>query len=618
MNEIEFPNGQPDYREIEAANADDASSIRARATPPANEASASNARAVPRNPETGLDEATQARMKKIREAGRSKYEGGLRPASPADDGVQPAAGLGEPIGSTGNRNNSNMSGNAIRPKPIFEKSGYEIPKSVRDRYVAFEGKYLDRKSEAVHFEDKGRSLATASEDRDVITHMVAVAQAKHWGELQLKGSEEFRRQAWIAAELADMPTRGFKPDAQDRATLQAAREAMRIAAGERSATADPARTNTVEATPVNGPKPYQAEQPNQPGQPGDSRKPATAEAPGEDTSGPGGASPGGGRRRRNPRPSKPGPAASQSSASSEAKPAPEDLNQARLPLDASSVPSQQTSPRTASGKPARQKAGPVTQKPPAVTAGVLVEHGAARFHHDPKENASYYATVRTESGDHTVWGLDLERAIGESGLQPGQRIELERGGSKVVTVTQRQFDESGKELAPKEVASRRNAWLVSSPDVPGMPTREQRAEIEAMRREVDERRRINEARERFLNGEWQYTKAQQATLDAARERIKEQAAREVLEDEIRGLPEEQQEQLRGEFESAVAEARAGNRPLNVPMPQVSEATIEAMREQIVRERAGQSVRQQQNDAEHGQEQPTHEAGHDAPTLQIDP
>lgn len=105
---------------------------------------------------------------------------------------------------------------------------------------------------------------------------------------------------------------------------------------------------------------------------------------------------------------------------------------------------------------------------------------------------------------------------------------------------------------------------------------------------------------------------------AARERIKEQAAREVLEDEIRGLPEEQQERLRGEFESAVAEARAGNRPLNVPMPQVSEATIDAMREQIEREHASQSVwQQQQQGTEQQQDHPSHEAGHETPTLDID-
>ena len=37
MNEIEFPADRIDYRERDAANADDASAIRARVTPPANE-----------------------------------------------------------------------------------------------------------------------------------------------------------------------------------------------------------------------------------------------------------------------------------------------------------------------------------------------------------------------------------------------------------------------------------------------------------------------------------------------------------------------------------------------------------------------------------------------------
>ncbi len=75
MNEIEFPADQLDYREMEAANADDASSIRARATPPANEA---HARGAPGNPDTPLDEATHARMKRIRDADRKKYENRAR------------------------------------------------------------------------------------------------------------------------------------------------------------------------------------------------------------------------------------------------------------------------------------------------------------------------------------------------------------------------------------------------------------------------------------------------------------------------------------------------------------------------------------------------------------
>jgi hypothetical protein len=251
---------------------------------------------------------------------------------------------------------------------------------------------------------------------------------------------------------------------------------------------------------------------------------------------------------------------------------------------------------------------------------VLVAHGPAPFNHDEKQNDSYYATVRTQDGERTVWGLDLERAIAASGVQTGQQIELEKGGSRSVTAQQRQFDRKGKELAPKTVTSRRNEWFVSSPDVPGLPTREQREALASARREGDERRRIVEARERFLKGEWKFSREQQATLDAARERIKEQAAREVLRDEIKSLPEQQQEKLMGEFESAVAAARAANRSLDVPMPQVSEATIEAVREQIERERAGQDRASEPR--EQTSDQPTHEAGHEAghgaPTIELEP
>jgi hypothetical protein len=554
MNEIEFPADRIDYRERDAANANDASTIRARVTPPANEPDAG---AVPGSPETPVDDATEERLKKIRAADREKVEKLLKrdpsTSTATDESVKPAAGTGKPLGKKGND-----AENTIRPKPVFEKTGYDVPKSVTNQYVAHEGKFLDRKSETVHFEDKGRSLSTASEDRDVIAHMVEVAKAKNWGELQLKGSEEFRRQAWIAAELAGVPTRGFKPGPQDRAVLTAAREAMRIGAGDKSSDADKARTNEMGAAGAAGQK--------QPAAP-EAAKTVTT---GRDTAAPGGA-------RTN---------AAQPSAAALASPA--------------------------QGTPT----------PAGVTAGVLVAHGPAPFNHDDKQNDSYYATVRTEDGERTVWGLDIERAIGESGVQPGQRIELEKGGSKTVTAQQRQFDEKGTELLPKSVESRRNEWLVFSSDVPGLPTREQRKALASARREVDERRQINEARERFLSGDWKYSKEQQKTLDEARERIKAQAAREVLRDEIKDLPEPQQEKLMGEFESAVAEARAANRPLDVPMPQVSEATIEAVRKQVEREQRGQThaARQTTHQAtpERGHDPRSQTAEHDGPTLEMEP
>ncbi|MFV8598491.1 LPD7 domain-containing protein [Ralstonia pseudosolanacearum] len=143
-------------------------------------------------------------------------------------------------------------------KPIFKKTGYEIPQKVAALYVAHEGKFVDRKTEQMHFEDKGRSLSTESNDRSVIAHMVEVAKAKNWGTLTLRGSEEFRRQGWIAAELAGVKTNGFRPKAQDRAMLEAARQEMRISAGERSTE----KENSLEADEggtANAPKPAQPE-----------------------------------------------------------------------------------------------------------------------------------------------------------------------------------------------------------------------------------------------------------------------------------------------------------------------------------------------------------------------
>ncbi|MGF6872964.1 LPD7 domain-containing protein [Paraburkholderia sp. MM5477-R1] len=556
MNEIEFPADQIDHRERGAANADDASAIRARTTPPANEP---EGKAGPRHPEMPLDGATEERLKKIRAADRERTRQRLAPDVSRDEqaaeGVKAAKGTGRLIGRK-----DGEAQNSIRPKPIFEKTGYDVPKSVSNQYVAQDGKFLDRKSETVHFEDTGRTLATASEDRSVVAHMVEVAKAKNWSELQLTGTEEFRRQAWITAELASVPTRGFEPKQVDRAILTAAREAMRIGAGEQAGDAHDARTNTVESAAAQESDVTEPEKP---------ARRARASA-------------GAGRIADTP-------AGQRAHQSGRAGPA---------------TPSPSPSP-------------PLEQPVAGVTAGVLIAHGAAPFNHDAKQNPSYYATVRTVNGERTVWGLDLERAISEAGLQVGQHIELEKGGSRTVTSRQRQFDAQGNERAPKTVTSRRNEWRASSPDMPGPATHGQREALARARREVDERRQISEARERFLSGNWQYSKEQRAALDAARERIKEQAAREVLREEMKDLPEQQQERLIAEFESAVAAARAANRPLDVPMPQVSEATIESLREQIEREQRGLSQSVQQP-AQGTTGHPTQEAGHEVPPFELEP
>lgn len=66
-------------------------------------------------------------------------------------------------------------------------------------------------------------------------------------------------------------------------------------------------------------------------------------------------------------------------------------------------------------------------------AGRLVDHGAAPYEHDPKNGLSYFATLENDKGErHTIWGVDLERAIADSGARIGDRIGLAHGGAQTV------------------------------------------------------------------------------------------------------------------------------------------------------------------------------------------
>ncbi|KWN79242.1 hypothetical protein WM24_27370 [Burkholderia ubonensis] len=130
-----------------------------------------------------------------------------------------------------------------KAKPVLTTSGYDLPASVASRYVVRDGAYwkFDGKDKTLapdgkpNFQDKGPKLTTASDDRKTIADMVAVAQAKNWSAVQVKGSEDFRRHAWLEARLAGLEVKGFEPKEADLALLEAAkreRDGLRIAAGE--------------------------------------------------------------------------------------------------------------------------------------------------------------------------------------------------------------------------------------------------------------------------------------------------------------------------------------------------------------------------------------------------
>ncbi|MEP6606751.1 MAG: LPD7 domain-containing protein, partial [Nitrosospira sp.] len=94
-------------------------------------------------------------------------------------------------------------------------------------------------------------------------------------------------------------------------------------------------------------------------------------------------------------------------------------------------------------------------------AGLLIAYGAAKYLHDENNTDSFYVTTRAADGsEQTVWGVDLQRAIDESGVKTGDEIFVNNVGRKDVTVTVPQYDEKGKVSGSREIQTHRNEWNI--------------------------------------------------------------------------------------------------------------------------------------------------------------
>lgn len=81
-------------------------------------------------------------------------------------------------------------------------------------------------------------------------------------------------------------------------------------------------------------------------------------------------------------------------------------------------------------------------------AGVLLEHGRAPYENNPANRDSYFVTLENVKGErHTIWGVDLDRAIREAKPEVGERIRLEHLGKVPIKL-------------PDGMTVDRNSWKV--------------------------------------------------------------------------------------------------------------------------------------------------------------
>jgi putative DNA primase/helicase len=95
-----------------------------------------------------------------------------------------------------------------------EKSGQSraVPDEIRERFIGIGSKYYFPDGTAA-FTDHGVKLTTQSENTEVIRSLIAIAQARGWGDIKVTGTERFRKEAWFAGRLIGLEVKGYKPTA---------------------------------------------------------------------------------------------------------------------------------------------------------------------------------------------------------------------------------------------------------------------------------------------------------------------------------------------------------------------------------------------------------------------
>jgi len=260
-----------------------------------------------------------------------------------------------------------------------------VPDALERRYLRVDNRYFfpDR---TLAFIDDGARIRVRTENREVLHGVVAIAEARGWRALTVKGTESFRQGMWREAAMRGIEVQGYEPTEVEILQMQ------------------------------------RASKPSQP-----SHEKGAASAPAPRTA-----------------PEKRGAAMARDrsrghGAAHDAAPDP-----AELPQD-------HRSPRTA---------------PRSTVQGMLVAAAAAPYQFDPAQRMSFYVSVRTEIGDRTVWGSDLERALAESASRPriGDQVVLTRRGAHPVKVLVAQRNAQGELTGEKRIVTQRAVWRIETPD----------------------------------------------------------------------------------------------------------------------------------------------------------
>jgi hypothetical protein len=284
--------------------------------------------------------------------------------------------------------------------------------ALRKRYIEVGDRYHFRdKANEVAFKHSEREISTKHDTVTVARDMVELAASKGWQAIELKGTETFKREAWMQASLQGIAAEGYQPREVDVARFEELK-------AERERTTNRLNSNNAE-------KDRRAE-----------------------------------RQQASEFPNNVVPIDKASA------PTRSDLPQRALPTEereAVTALQAMMRERGDSEKAVAMASKIATERfqIPRTYVGTVVEHGAAPYQHEKGAKPSYYITIDTREGRAIVWGKELSSAVAENNTTRGQLIALENLGKVPVTVVDKLKDQSGNVVDTREIDTNRNQWRIT-------------------------------------------------------------------------------------------------------------------------------------------------------------
>ncbi|WP_010218647.1 DUF5710 domain-containing protein [Sphingomonas sp. PAMC 26621] len=108
----------------------------------------------------------------------------------------------------------------------------DVPDEIARRYFVQKSKwsgepgfYESSTAKDPAFRDQGGKLVAHTDSPATARDLVAVAQHRGWGEIQVTGTDAFKREIWLQAMQQDIGVKGYKPTERDLQELNRLREA---------------------------------------------------------------------------------------------------------------------------------------------------------------------------------------------------------------------------------------------------------------------------------------------------------------------------------------------------------------------------------------------------------